>query len=281
MEFFSDSPLDDLVDELPAWLRASDPTSELHKWLAALAGQHADLDATAEQLYADLSLDTASIPGMLAEWAYVYDLRPDLSSGALTNDQVRAYVASWVACNGSAQSLTNLLLAIINLDPRNQLYGPFATFGAAGTATTFDAGGAGLTFPVSGLGIALDDGSGAGINFPADGSGITLYQLNTPPNVVGGLVFPGDGSGFTFPDPAVYFPEDGSGLLLDLTWPTFTPLTFPSGAAWVTVTEDFAHYGLTVTIKSWLAFDRGTVRRALDRFRQAHCSPTVYVESPT
>jgi hypothetical protein len=48
----------------------------------------------------------------------------------------------------------------------------------------------------------------------------------------------------------------------------------------VVVTEDFANYGLTVTIKQWLAFDRGAVRRAIDRFRQAHATPTVYVETP-
>jgi hypothetical protein len=147
----------------------------------------------------------------------------------------------------------NLLLAVILLDTRNLLYGPIATF---------DAGGAGLTFPANGSGIG------------------PLYQFATAPDPIAGFIFPLDGSGLTFPDPALHFPGDGTGLTLSaVNFPNFTSLTFPNGAPWVTVTENFTNYGLTVTIKTWLSFDRGAIRRVIDRFRQAHTTPTVYVET--
>lgn len=281
MEFFSDSPLDDLIAEFPDWLRADDPTAELYKWLNALAQAHADLDATAEQVYADTALATASGGGLRDEWAYLFDLRPELAAGNLSADQMRAYIAAWIACNGSVQGLLNLLLAILRLDPRNFEWGPLTTFAS----------------------------DGSGLTFGADGSGIgPLFQFSTQPDPAGGLAFPLDGSGLTFPEDALFFPEDGSGLTLaelhdaalffaqdgtglalpasfpatvpaPLFFPNFSSLTFPSGAAWVTVTENFPAYGLTVTIKTWLNFDRGAVRRALDRYRQAHATPTVYTES--
>lgn len=226
----------------------SDVQGELYVWLYVLALHTDQLSLTAEKILADARLATASADGLRDEWAAVYGLGSEIAN--LTTDQLRGYIAAWIACDGSTQSILNLLTAIINLNPAN----------AGGTILTFDAGGAGLTFP-------------------ANGSGLRLYQYATKPDQTVGFVFPADGSGITFPDQALYFPNDGTGITLAAAFPNVPNLTFPNNA-WVTIAEAFTSYANTVTVKSYLAFDRGAFKRAIARFKQAHVT-TTYVEVNT
>lgn len=243
---------DVLLAEFPQHMRgAQEDTGELRTWIAALAAYIDQLSLAAEDVYADGSLATATPEGLREEWAQLYGLGNEIAN--LTTEQLRGYIEAWAKCDGSTQSVTNLLLAIINLDPAND----------GGAVLTFDAGGAGLTFP-------------------ADGSGLTMYQYATKPAQTVGFVFP-DG-GIQFPSAGLVMPADGSGLTFPgdgsgLTFPTVTDLTFPNNA-WVVLTETFLSYALTVTVKSYLSFDRGAFQRAIARFAQAHVT-TSYVESNT
>lgn len=254
MDFFEPA-LPDLQASLPAWWQGAQPGGELYTWLVAMGNRIDEVSADAEQLYRDCFLATASTAGLLNEWAYAYGIQHELNS-TMTPEVVRGYIEQWIACDGSTHSILNVLLAIISLDPRNQ----------GGPVLTFDAGGAGLTF----------DPVGAGVG--------PLYQYTTVPDQTSGFVFPADGSGLTFPDPSLYFDDTGLGLTFDpggagITFPSFTPLVFPN-ATWVLITEDFAHYATTYTVKSYLAFDRSAFQRAIKRFEQAHCTWTYTEVNP-
>jgi hypothetical protein len=249
--------LDALLNEVPQhFAGAFDPDGELNRWLSAIAVQIDQLSLAAEDIYADARLATATRDGLVTEWAFVYGLGNEIAN--LTDDQMRGYIESWIACDGSAQAIQNLLLAIVNLNPVN----------AGGPLLTFPGGGGGLTF----------DAGGAGVG--------PLYQYATPPDQTIGFMFPSDGSPLVFPGGGgVVFPDDGSGLGLasdgsGLLFPAApSNLAFPN-SAWVTLTEAFTTKALTVTVKSYLAFDRGAFKRAIDRFAQADVLWT-YVESDT
>lgn len=111
-----------------------------------------------------------------------------------------------------------------------------------GTVLTFDAGGAGLTFPAT--------------------DGLTMYQYaagGAPPfSPTLGLIFPADGSG-------VFFPGGGSGLM------------FPA-VGLLNVIESPGTFTYTVQVKGYLAFDRPTFARIVNRLRLSHLYPPTIQE---
>lgn len=118
--------------------------------------------------------------------------------------------------------------------------------------------------------------SGTANNSPSNGWVIDGSAIGS-----GSLVFPYDGSGLVFP----IYP-----YVLGKTWEgTVSTGETPPGAgpgltfsenAWLEITEDPPNYAFTVTVKSWLDFDRDAFERTVERFRPAHLvAPTIIEET--
>ncbi len=250
MEFFEPT-LPDLQDRLPSWW-SQDPVSELGLHLGVFAALTDELAARAEAVYRNTRLATASDEAVREEWAYVYGVQNEQLPS--TVEQLRAFISARAAEDGSLPSLITTLLTLI-ATPINLV----------GTVLLFDAGGAGLTFPVSGTGIG------------------PLFQ--NPPPARPNLFFPIDGSGIAFPRGGDDFPADGTGLIFafdgtGIPFPPVVDLTFGIGSL-VDVDENISGRFFTVSTRSYLAFDRGAVKRTIGRYRPVHLLAPVYVETNT
>lgn len=241
-----DPALPDLQDAVWEWSQAANPRSVLYAFLASWGALLDELAATAGQIADDANMATASDTALRNEYAPLWGVANEQLPA--DTGQLRDYLQARAAEDGSIGSLIRTLTTLIARDPN-----------LTGTELHFDGGGAGLTFP-------------------ADGTGLLLFE-QTPG--IANLTFPADGTGLTFP-PALTFPADGSGLTFDLAFPALGGLTFGTGASpFFDITEQFTAHTLTFTVKGWLAFDRGAVKRALDRFRPGDVLPVIYIETNT
>lgn len=242
--------IEDLLDHLPDWWAAQDPSSEMYLLLAAIAGQVDLLAPLWQQPYLDQAIGTASLDGLRRNHALAWGVANEQS---LTQAQLAAYVQALAGDNGTLQSMVTILTALLDT-PVNTTGGPL------------------LTFPAG----------GGGLTFPADGSGLPLYEFapGDGPSTLTGLVFPIDGSGLMFPlDPAAILSDNE--IVADGTTPLGAGpgLVFASNQ-FVTISQDFTTFTLTVQVPNWMQFDRGTFRRAVERFQAADWYPTVIEELP-
>lgn len=166
--------LGDLQDHLPDWWRTEDPTSQLYLFLQPIADQIDGLSELFEQPYLDQVITTASLEGLMRNFAFAWGLQNEQLPAVVP--QLIAFIQELAAEDGSLQSLINALTALIS-SPANE----------GGPVLTFPSGGGGLTFPSNGTGLTMYEfapggGPALALTFPSDGSG---------------LVFPADGSGLT------------------------------------------------------------------------------------
>lgn len=237
--------LEQLQGNLPHWWATGDPTSNIYNVLVAIGGSYDELSGQVEDLLADAALSTATLDGLDTEWARLYGIGHEELPPAL--ETRRAYIQARAAEDGSRESLITTLLALIATDVNLN-----------GDELVFPGGGGGLTLPSTGL-----------IMFQL----LAAFRQN--------LVIPADGSGLAFPPLSLLdFAEDGTGIVLQANFPTESPITFGDGVTgWFDITEDFTGYRFTVTTKTWLTFVRAAVRRAMERFRQAHLLTPLLVET--
>lgn len=170
MDFF-DGALQDLKDTLPSWYAQAE-TSELHRWLSAIADALDELAAEVESIYADQTLETAEEPALRNEWAILYGAGAE--QVLQTPEGLRSYLRARAADDGTLNAAIEVLLGFLSNQPN-----------AGGTLLTFPLDGSGLAFaPEAGPLWEGVNGQRAYLVFPADGSGLT---------------FPADGSGLAFP----------------------------------------------------------------------------------
>jgi hypothetical protein len=284
--------LGDLQDHLPDWWRTSDPSSEIYKFLTALAALIDGLSVLWEQPYLDQVLATASEYGLLNNFAYAWGVSHENLPTVV--GQLRDYIAARAADDGSLGSIINTLTSLLNT-PQNTTGGPILTFPGA---LTFPANGSGIPLPIrfSDGGLAFPDPSGGNLVFPVDDSGLALpatfgsqpaglimYEF-TPGNGPGasiGLVFPANGSGLQFPEQTSVMVSDNV-IVQDGTVALGAGdgLIFGSNQ-FIELIPDYLGYRLTVKILNWLAFDRGALERAVERAQVADWLPTLIIEVPS
>lgn len=236
--------LPNLQAALPQWFAAEDPSSELYKVLAAGAKQMDAAGLVFDDVSAGRSLLTCSDADLYDQYAFLYGLQGEQAPP--TPAALRGLLLALAAFDGTTPGLLRVLVALV-------------------TSTANLMGGTVLTFP----------GGGGGLTFPANGTGLMMYQFapgaGPPLTATLGFVFPVDGT-------ALVFAADGSGLtfptagILNVIEPVDPQALFPL--------NQVPAYTYTVQVSSWLAFDRPTFSRLVNRLRIAHLAPPVIQETP-
>jgi hypothetical protein len=102
--------LGDLQDHLPDWWRTEDPTSQLYLFLQPIADQIDGLAVLFEQPYLDQVITTASLYGLMHNFAFAWGLQNEQLPTLLP--QLVAFIQELTAEDGSLRSLINALTTV-------------------------------------------------------------------------------------------------------------------------------------------------------------------------